>query len=110
MMYCPECHSEFFQGVDLCPDCKVTLITQLPTEKKLEEIDWVPLHEFPSKTHADMAVEILIKHQISNYIKSELFSSALQLSGPSAIGNSAVIFVPKEQLDRAKQLLENIID
>ena len=109
-MYCPECHSEFIQGVESCPDCNVSLIDHLPEIKPLEEIIWKTLHQFPSKTHADMAAEILGKSQIPYYIKSEWFASAYQLTGPSALGATATIYVPEEDLKRALTTLENIID
>jgi len=33
-MYCPKCRAEYVEGITECPDCGVSLVTELPTEEK----------------------------------------------------------------------------
>ena len=37
MPYCPECRDEFQEWVKVCPDCKVTLVKELPALPEREE-------------------------------------------------------------------------
>ena len=71
-MYCPKCNTEYIEKIDTCADCHVALVPALLEEEPLEEKYWVKLHEFPSKTHAEMAGEILRKKRAAFLHEIEL--------------------------------------
>ncbi|MEE8334839.1 MAG: hypothetical protein V3S48_00205 [Candidatus Neomarinimicrobiota bacterium] len=104
-MYCPKCNTEYVEKIDTCADCHVALVPALKKEQPLEEKYWVKLQEFPSKTHAEMAGEILRNNGLHFYLKSSWLSSALQISGPTAPGNNTVIFTPEAELEEARLLI-----
>jgi len=108
-MYCPNCHTEYIEKIDTCADCHIPLVLRLPEEEELLEKKWVELHEFSSKTHAEMAGEILKKAGLNYYIKSNWLSSALQITGPSTPGNNAVIFMPEEEIKEAAALIAALV-
>ncbi len=106
MPYCPECKAEYIDDVIECPDCKVELVDALPGNEKSIEIIWVPLRSVPGKPYAAMVTEILDKEEIPNYVKSDAISTAYLTSGT---GN-AVIYVPEEHLNRAEEILNQLLD
>ena len=42
-MFCPQCKSEFIEGIRICPDCEVDLIVELPPEPAPEFVDYVEI-------------------------------------------------------------------
>lgn len=115
-MYCPKCNTEYIEKIDTCADCHIALVPALKKEQPLEEKSlkkeepleekyWVKLQEFPSRTQAEMAGEILRKKGLHFYMKSSWLSSAFQISGPTAPGNNTVIFTPEKELEEARLLI-----
>ena len=41
-MFCPNCRSEFREGITRCPDCDVDLVAALPEERH-DQAPWVPV-------------------------------------------------------------------
>lgn len=82
-MYCPECHAEYKVGIEVCPDCGVSLVDTDPLELPLEEIDWVALKPVDGKVYADMVSEVFRDQEIPYYIKSDWMTSASVLMRPT---------------------------
>ncbi len=97
--YCPSCEAEYVEGVIECPDCHVELVDVLP-------LKWVPLRSVPGKPYAAMVTEVFDKEEIPNFVKSDAVSTAYLTSGTGI----AVIYVPEEHLNRAEEILNQMLD
>ena len=58
-MKCPKCKSEYQNGIEICVDCGVSLVFNLPIDKPLKEISWIKLGPVSGKIFADMIADVL---------------------------------------------------
>ena len=107
-MYCPKCKSEFMKSVTHCHDCDVSLVGALSKREKLENVEWISLHSFPSLIYAEMFKETLEKEDISCYIKSDFITSTIGVKGSTMTGSKATLFVPEPDLEKAQDLLDQL--
>jgi hypothetical protein len=107
-MICPECHTEYIEGIHICADCKVSLVDETPLEEPLKRIKWIALKTVDGKIYAEMVAEILEQKNIPNYIKSDWISSAFNISGANLVGSKVTIYVPEPNYDAAEKLLKEI--
>lgn len=49
-MICPQCKTEYIEGVDTCADCQVPLVSSLPPSDKEEPVENVPGPEYGEYT------------------------------------------------------------
>jgi predicted nucleic acid-binding Zn-ribbon protein len=127
MPFCPKCHYEYIFGIGECPDCGVRLVEKLDEETPEEEesieseeeestegiveessqskkeesaqstneslitsLNFAPLKALPSRSHAQMFRETLDHEWI-----------------PSVL-HGATIWVPKEDLEKAQEIADQM--
>jgi len=112
MPFCPKCGYEYVENVTDCPDCQVSLVSELPVQEDTFDpnIELAALHSLPGIIYAEMVKEALEKEDIPCYIKSDMLSSAYSAKGADAAGQSAQIFVKKEDKDRAERILHEMLN
>lgn len=105
MSYCPKCRNEFHDEDEVCPDCYVDLIREIPAEvpEDSDDSDWVDLFSFTSSMYARMAVEMLQREGFPAYSQS-------LLNGSLSVGSSTTVFVLEQDIERAQEIIEPIID
>lgn len=105
MPFCPKCHYEYQAGINVCPDCGVKLVSEIPPESPMDEAeedvgDWVPLARLTSREYAEMILTRLRDMQIPSVILSGAgyFGTA---GLPGEGGGAYTIAVPEEYVEEA---------
>jgi hypothetical protein len=107
MPFCPKCKYEYRVGINICPDCEVYLVDQLPVEVTAEVKDlragyenWRVLARLTSSQYAEMVVEGLKSKEIPAMMISETghfgVTGQLGIDSFRPIGGGYLILVPHE--------------
>ena len=107
-MKCPKCKSEYQNGIEICVDCGVSLVFNLPVDKPLKEISWIKLGPVSGKIFADMIADVLSQKQIPHYLKADFLTSALGIQTGNMIGSKVFVFVPEEFQGKTNKIIEDI--
>ena len=112
MPFCPSCGYEYVEGTVECPDCQTKLVDELPKdEKQLDtNVELVALPSLPGVVYADMVKDVLKKEGIECFIKSDILTSAYGAKGLGTAGQSAEIYVRKEDQSKAEKILHEMLD
>ena len=106
-MICPDCHSEYQEGIKKCADCGVDLVNEIPTPNEQESQIGFEQNE---------PVEIL---QLSNFSDISFAKSLLEteniqyssagesMAGKAGAGIKARIFIRKSDAEKAVHLLRS---
>lgn len=112
MAYCPKCRYEYRGAVDVCPDCGIDLVSDVPPEfpDDIDEMDWVELYTFPGLLYARMAVEMLHLEGIPAYSAASYSSVNNGLNRSDYASDSAIVYTLESEYDTAYDLIEPMID
>ena len=106
-MYCPECRSEYVDGVAECPDCRIALVDDLPpdeaeTFEEEPDISYVPLVRTYSAKDVAFIHSVLGGTEIRYYIRGEGLTHLRPLADPS------ILMVDEEAAEDARELLKDL--
>jgi hypothetical protein len=103
-MFCPNCRTEYVEGISVCADCGVPLIAKLDEDDKSSES--AELEEILATFNAgDIALikSILDGEGITYYFSGEESNYMLPLTQPPKL------MVPKEQAEQAREVLKDLL-
>jgi hypothetical protein len=97
-MFCPECKMEYVEGVYLCPDCRVPLVTDMPPAPATEYVEHVTVFTTGNTVVLAMAKSVLEGAGIRCFVKGEVLHDLFRIG-------TAEIRVGKEDEERAARIL-----
>jgi hypothetical protein len=109
MAYCPECQDEFEDWVEVCPDCKIALVRELPAKPDSNRTD-DPLVHIATASSEPLAMfwkGVLENEGIHSLIKSRDLRAAGYL--PSLL-SYCEIHVLASQAEQAKQIVAPLLE
>ncbi len=105
MPYCPNCETEFRDGILRCSDCGTELVQTLAApqadEDGAEAVELVELASFPIPAEADMMRELLETNGIRTVVRGE--SDPI---GAASMASPAALLVEQRDLERARELYD----
>jgi hypothetical protein len=109
MPYCPRCHDEFQEWVEICPDCGVALVKELPVLPEREETDEPLVHiaTAPNEPLALMWAEILENEGIHSLVKSGNLKAAMYM--PSLLSRCE-IHVLASEAEKAREIISPFLE
>lgn len=100
-MYCPECRSEYVDGITVCPECEVGLIPALPVDPEPEFLDYREVMATYNPADIAFLKSLLDAERIVYFFKGEHFMYVRPLADPVRL------MVRIDQVKQVRALLEN---
>lgn len=97
-MFCPECGSEYIEGIYGCPDCRVPLVPELPPKPRPEYVEYVTVLKTGNPIVIAMVKSILESAGIRHFVKGEVLQDLFRVG-------TAEIQVGREDEQEARDLL-----
>ena len=98
-MFCPECGSEYIEGIHGCPDCRVPLVPALPPKPRLEYVEYVTVLKTGNPIVLAMVKSILASAGIRYFVKGEVLQDLFRVG-------TAEIQVGRDDEQEARDLLK----
>jgi hypothetical protein len=115
-MFCPECRSEYRDGVTQCADCNVPLVRELPEPEPEVEVptadlaELVPVLSSYDETEVLMAKSLLEAADIPYFMPGEALQDPVDnrlFPGSTFALGPARILVSPERAEEAKEILKS---
>ena len=111
-MICPNCRSEFREGIERCPDCDVPLVKSL-AEESHDQAPWVEVMETADPSLIPVLRSVLEGAGIPCAIEGEeavgIFPVGMGDTHFAQSGIGAQVMVPADRADEALALLESTV-
>jgi hypothetical protein len=101
-MFCPECKSEFIEGITKCPVCDIKLIDELPPDAEPEFSDYKEILATYNSADVAFLKSLLESERISYFFKGEHFMYISPLADPVRL------MVRTDQMAQAIDLLKGV--
>ena len=101
-MFCPQCKSEFIEGIEICPECDVNLVDDLPPDPEPKFVDFEEV--LATYNPADIALlkSILDSEDVTYFFKGEHFQNMRPWADP------ARLMIRKDQVEFVADLIKDL--
>jgi hypothetical protein len=113
-MFCPKCRFEYNPGVNVCPDCEIELVSQLPAEDDPEVAYDEPVPVFES---GDMSVLLVAQSMLENedipfWLKGSMVADYVSGGGMglNPAGGPYKVLVRTDDEENAREVLKELED
>ena len=101
-MFCPNCRAEYREGFEICDDCNVSLVAELPPEPETEYVDYEEVLTTFNSAEIALMKSLLDSEDIPYFFHGETFVQMTGLAVP------AKLMVRKDQAETARELLKDL--
>ena len=101
-MFCPDCKSEFIDGITRCPVCRVALVDTLPADPEPAFVDYVEVLATYNPADVAFIKSLLDSEGIRYFFKGEHFMYMRPLADPVRL------MVAADQVAMAREVLKDV--
>jgi len=104
-MFCPNCKSEYVDGISECADCQVALVEELPPEQVPEYENLQPVRTYSADHDAELGKSILEANGIRAVIASDEAGGTLP---GLALTQGVHLLVDVEDVEKAETVFKDL--
>ncbi len=110
MPFCPKCRAEYVEGVDMCEDCQVSLVAELPPKDVPDYVEIVELQRVPDEVAGVMMKGILENSGINVILRAAKIPAYNGIASTWSTAYWGKLLVPKEDLETSRKILDDYLN